>query len=272
MQYDLMNRVPGISSINETVESQVFFGNHEFNKSFIVPAFLSGAARDSGGSPTTLLRPGLLMARITSSGLIKEWDPTATDGSEKIIGPLLYAENTQAYGTNQNKWFGYVAFGGMVKASELIVPGQSSKGLDGQVLEWEVRNQMAGRFMFDDYYHDHRISNSWTNQVVITGTTYTVTDTQNNTLFIVNPSGACTITLPAITASRGLRYGFYSIADQNMIIQSAVAGDLIGLGNAAADTLTFSTSSEKIGAMAEVVGYNNASWLCEVKQGTGVLA
>ena len=46
-----------------------------------------------------------------------------------------------------------------------------------------------------------------------------------------------------------------------MFVRSAAAGDLIAFNNAAADSVAFSTASEKIGGFFEVIGLDNASWM-----------
>ncbi len=272
MQYDLMGLVPGISAIRETVEKEVFWGPWEYNRAFIVPTWLDGAARDAGGSPTTLLRPGLLLGMNSSTYKWSEWDATATDGTEKIAGVLLYAEYMQSQGSNQDKWYGYIAVGGNVKASSILVPGNASYGLAGDANEYYVRSLMAPRFRFDDMHHEHSFDNTFS-KVIEKSASYTVTADDNNALIVQDGSaGAVTFTLPAITASKGMRFRFYNTDNQNMVIASAAAGDLIALGNAAANTVTFSTTSQKVGACAEVIGLDNASWLVTVLQGTGTVA
>jgi hypothetical protein len=264
--------LPGMSDIFETVEKQIFWGRRDANIGCVVPTILDGAARDSANSPTTLLRPGLLLGQNSTTKKDSEWDPTATDGTEIISGVLLYAEDTQRNNANEDKWFGYKAVAGQVKAASLIVPGTSTYGLSGNALEHYAKNMMANLgFKFDDSYHQSSAGFEW-KQIKTVTTSTTVTADDDRTLFIVNGSGAITMTLPDITKSKGLKFGFRNIADQNMIIASAVAGDLIGLGNAAADTVTFSTSSQKIGAAADVLGIDNASYFVDVIQGTGTVA
>ncbi len=40
------------------------------------------SAVDAGNTPTTTLRKGLVLGKITASGKYKEYDPSASDGSE----------------------------------------------------------------------------------------------------------------------------------------------------------------------------------------------
>ena len=82
----------------------------------------------------------------------------------------------------------------------------------------------------------------------ITGS-YTVLAADTGTLFLA--TAAATFTLP--TKAAGLAFGFYNLTDANMAITSAgSADDIIADGDATADTVTFSTSTHKIGSAAVV--------------------
>jgi hypothetical protein len=70
-------------------------------------------------------------------------------------------------------------------------------------------------------------------------------------------AGAVTFTLPSPTS--GAYYFFASIADQNVTI-SAGAGLGITVNNAAAASIAFSTSSQKIGSFAVAIA-DGTSWL-----------
>ena len=90
-------------------------------------------------------------------------------------------------------------------------------------------------------------------------TDYTVVAADNGTLFIA--TGAATFTLP--TKAAGLAFGFLQISDNNMIVASAgSADDIVTDGDLGADTITYSTSSHKIGsALAVMVAPNLLKWL-----------
>ena len=77
---------------------------------------------------------------------------------------------------------------------------------------------------------------------------YTVTAAETGTIFIANGSGALSFTLP--TAADGLFYLFVNKADQNMTITYGTTDKIITFNDAAADSVAYSTSSEKIGACA----------------------
>lgn len=85
---------------------------------------------------------------------------------------------------------------------------------------------------------------------VYVGADLTVTAAMNGTFFLA--TGAVTFTLP--TKAAGLAFGFMQTADANMVIASASsADDLVTDGDAGADTITYSTSSHKIGSAAAVM-------------------
>ena len=253
--------LPGISDIRQSVEGNITWGPWEFNRSYIVPSIIDGAARDAGGSPTTLLRPGLLMGQVTSSKKLKEWSPTATDGTENLFGILLYALNTQAYGADQDRWFGWVLCGGLVKQDGIIIPGESSAGLRGKTLEQYVRHLLGGRYVLDDDI-EQRFRGPEFTRIVHKTADYTVQATDHGTLFTnKGATGAVTFTLPDVTKSQGLRFLFQAYADQNLTVASAAAGQLVVINNQAASSVTLSTAAEKIGGGFEVIGLDNSKWL-----------
>ena len=257
--------IPGIDDIRENVEATITWGNWNHNKSFVVPTILDGAIRDLGADPTTLIRPGLILGQIRATKKCVAWDATATNGAEEIYGVLLWDAVSQQLGSNKDRWFGFALIGGNIKASSLIIDGAASTaGIDGKPLEHYVRGLMSGRFIFDDAYHQ------WSGSPLMGGwkaikaktTDYTVVDQDNGTLFTtLGAAGAVNFTLPAHASNQGQRYGFYSAADQNLTVTSATAATIICFNDLAADSVAFSTSSEKIGGMFEVIGLDNNKWI-----------
>lgn len=255
--------MPGQLTERLTWENTFWFGDRALQQ--WTGVVLSGAARDTGNtSYTTILRSGLLLGRVTATNKIKEWNPTGTDGSEQIFGVLDLSVNTQRLGANQDRWLAYIMVGGTLKADRLIIPGNTTMGIDNETLEHLVRAQMYRRFIFSDDW-DGNPHGGWKNVVVKTAS-YTVTEADNNVLFSTRgASGAVTFTLPA-TAKKGLRYGFYNAADQDMLVASGTADTMVAINDLAADSVAFSTSSLKIGGMFEVFG-DGTGWLTRVSMG-----
>lgn len=257
--------LPGIDTIRENIETVITWGPWEYNKAFIVPTDLDGAARDQGASPTTLLRAGLLLGMNRTTLKCKQWNPAATDGTQDLFGVLLWDSLTQKLGVNQDRWFGFALVGGLVKSSSLIFDAASSTpGISGKAQEHFIRGVMAGRYTLDDFYHQWNgspLMGGWKNIQHKTAD-YTVVAADNGTLFTnLGDADAIEFTLPAITSSKGQRYGFYVAADQNLKVSSAAAGDLIWFNDTSCDSVSFETTSEKVGGMFEVIGLDNNSWI-----------
>lgn len=257
--------LPGISDIRENFEAQVTWGRFERIEFF--PILLDGSARDAQNSPTDILRPGLLLGKISASGKYKEWDYTqaAVDGTQEIAAVLLYEQKMQSGGANADRWLGYAMVAGNVKANGLLIPNNANYGISGSAYEYVIRAQMNKHFLFDDRHQGSSIG-GWKNIVAKTSS-YTVLEAENNTLFTtLGAAGAVTFTLP--TPKLGLRYMFFNAADQNMIIAGAAADQIIGMNNLSSDSLTFSTPSEKVGAGVELIGISGSKWIALVHLGT----
>ena len=146
LTYEGFAGIPGIDITRETIENVVTWGPTEYNRAFIVPALLDGAARDVGHTGnTTVLRPGLILTGITATKKFREWA-----SGQRIGGILLYAAAVTTAGSNADKWFGYVLLAGNIKSSMLIVPGATNPGLVGNASEAALRTAFAGRFLLDD--------------------------------------------------------------------------------------------------------------------------
>lgn len=259
-------QVPGVGARQNTIEGQVWFGDKE--QQLFTNTLLLSTAVDAGHSGnTTLLRPGLLMGKVTATGKVKEWNPTGTDGSEYIWGVMLYDQQMSTGGTVQDRWFGFCIVKGNLKAAALIVPGNASAGILGDALEFIVRKQLQGRFLLDDDYTQNDFGAY--EAVRIRTTDLTVTEAMNNALFVtLGAVGAVVFTLP--TPRIGLRYVFYNAADQNMTIAAAAADGLITFNTLVGDSVAFSTSGNKIGGCVEVVGISATKWLV-MPRGAGTM-
>lgn len=254
---DVFGNEPGFISPYETYE-RVFRWNKE-SLGVITNGHISGAARDVGNTgDTSSLRVGLLLGRIGgpgSTGLLTNYSATATDGSNYVEAVLLASVRTvTVYGaTNTPKWWG-ILVAGPVKAAGLI-------GLDNV-----ARSQMRGRFLLDDDVSNTRAYNTF-HREINKATNYTVVALDAGTLFTA--SAAATFTLPAKSPGLG-PFGFLNLADANMVIASAGSGtDIVADGLATANTVTFGTSSHKIGSFVKV--YCNAAgtkWYVENLGGT----
>lgn len=107
------------------------------------------AARDAGSSITTILRPGLAMGKVTATGLLKQLDVTAVDGTANFVGfikeecPLIDSMGRA------------LALGALVpliikapvKAKKILYLGVT---MIGHANEAAVRSRLRPRFLLDD--------------------------------------------------------------------------------------------------------------------------
>ncbi len=144
--------LPGINTVRETVEASLLWGAWEVNRSYIVPTLIDGSSVDQGSTPTTLLRPGLLMGMVTATKKVKPYATGASDGTEDIYGVLMYAESTQLYGANADKYFGYLLVAGQIKTAATIYDAVASTpgGWIGGGSDTAIRADMDLRFIRDD--------------------------------------------------------------------------------------------------------------------------
>lgn len=243
--------LPGMGPTVESSENSFLWGPNTWY--LLKGVVISSAAVDAGSSPTTDLRTGLVMGKVTSSGEYVAYSGTATDGSEVAEGILFEGRRTLSPLTNlaEDK-LGQIVVGGAVKGGSLY-------GIDQL-----ARAQMHGRFVFDDDLPGNTFG--W-KQVTAKTANYTVTASDKNTIFTnQGASGSVTFTLP--TLAKGLKYRFFVEADQTVIVASAAADTLVVFNDVAADSIAFQTSSEKVGGAIEVIANADATkWLVFVHLG-----
>lgn len=241
---------PGITSAVETYEAAFRWGPAGLG--LIIGGYINAAAVDAGNSPTSELRPGLLLGQKTADGTWTNYSPTATDGSEVAAGVLITAIRMTDIITlqAQARFYG-ILVGGPVQAAKLL-------GLD-----LYARACLSDHFWFDDagnfpgnhWFPWRRFQNKTAN--------YAVQASDNFTLFdITGAGGAVTFTLPPI--ANGYYFGFRGGAAQNLAVTSNEGGNIISLNSLVSNTLTFQTGGQQIGAL--VVVYSNpgaTKWIAE---------
>lgn len=249
--------LPSVQSALETSENVFWWGR--FEQEAFIGSVIDGSARDAGNTGyTDVLRPGLLLGRITASGKLKEWTPAATDGTENLYGILGFSQKMSRMGANADRWIGWVYAWGFLKADRIYIPGSASPGISGNANEHRVRAQLGKRFTFSDQLEGNDFGGF--RNVVAKTSDYTVTAEDHDTLFTTRGAvGAVNFTLPA-TALVGLSYSFFNVADQNLTVTGGTADTLVTANDAAADSVAWSTSTEKIGGSFTVYG-DGTSWL-----------
>ncbi len=189
---------------------------------------LDAANTDSGNDPDTTLAGGNILAIDDDSGNAYLYDPDANNGRQIAAGVLEQPQDMLVDGVATDRFTQMLACG-LLKEDELA-------GLDAR-----GRSQLAGRFLFDQQFDAAGVL-MHPRGVYRKAADYTVTAADNGLLFIA--SGAVTFTLP--TKENGLAFRFMQTGDSNLII--AGSADIVHKGNAAADTVTFSTASQRIGS------------------------
>lgn len=232
---DFYASLPGITTAKETYEAAFRWG--QYGVGIIAGAQIDGATRDAGASPTTELRPGLLLGQENSAGsnpgMWRDYNATRTDGSEVAAGILMQTIIiTDFQGNNVNRFYG-ILVGGPVQAAKL-------HGLDAN-----ARSQMRFNFQFDDDYTNAAGWGPFRRYQTKTAA-YQVTTADNGTQFDnTGAAGSVTFTLPAIVP--GLMFGFRVVAGQNLVVASNEGTNIVAFNNASASSLTFSTASQLIG-------------------------
>ena len=70
----------GLGATQSSDPSEIRFTDH--GRESAIGIVLDAAARDDDNSPTTTLRKGLVLGKVTATGKYKEYDPSASDGTE----------------------------------------------------------------------------------------------------------------------------------------------------------------------------------------------
>ena len=79
----------GLGTTQSADPSEIRFTDH--GRESLIGIVLDSTARDDGNSPTTTLRKGLILGKVTATGEFKEYDPSASDGTE--TARLILADN-----------------------------------------------------------------------------------------------------------------------------------------------------------------------------------
>jgi len=245
---------PGFQQKVESEEAQVWWsGRGGQNLVATKKTTLDASNVDSGNTPTTTLRGGNLLALEDASGNAYLYDADANDGRQVALGVLEKHQDMLVDGTATNR-FTQMLISGLLKENELV-------GLDPR-----AKAQLAGRFVLDGDPAAAAGTLMHPRGVYRKSADYTVTADDNGLMFVA--TAAVNFTLP--TKQNGLAFRFLQTADANLVITGS--GDVVHKGNAAADTVTFSTASQKIGSQALVeclyTAENTLKWVVTNLGGT----
>ena len=100
---------------------------------------IANAARDSGNTPTTTLRPGLLLGRLNASGKFKEYNNSKGDGTEAAVCILRHEVKVVDSDGNACDAQAVGVIHGYVDASKLIgLDANARTDLDSVIFDDEV--------------------------------------------------------------------------------------------------------------------------------------
>lgn len=240
--------MPGVSSAVFSQDSELFWGGDESRIEVLrVDGIVDSSAEDAGSSPTSVLRKGLLLGKMTASGKLKEWDLASTDGSETLHSVLPVELTTiDRVSLLVVDRFGPVVVKAPLRASRLLYKGTA---LVGSAAEYAARVALAkfGCRLDDD--PQGLLAGPATRDATVTATG-AITASQSGTVFSCAGAAARTLTLPTLIP--GLHYRFINTVGQNLTIASAEGDNIAGLNDLSMDSITFSTANQLIGATLDI--------------------
>jgi hypothetical protein len=231
--------IPGFEAIRETEEVQIWgSGPDNQHQRYEAKIHIKSTVVDSGNTPTTTLRGGFLLGRKGSDGLDYKYDPFASDGTQLPIGVLEHHTTMlDRYGTAQDKVKNIMRGGLIQNIADLI-------NSDAQALQVLLRTG----FHLMDPVPDGALFLVRYRKRQIKAADYTILAADNGDLF-VSITGAVIYTLP--TKAIGLSFEFFQTTNNDMtVISAGSADDIMVKNDLGADSVAFSTTSEKIGSHA----------------------
>jgi hypothetical protein len=123
---------------------------------FLTHAVVDGASVDTNNDPTTVLRPGLIMAQVTTTQKWKPFASGASDGTQVARGVLtLLGLNTQFDGANTDRYLATIMVGGNLNPEGLCIAETAGYGLARTGAGLAVRKALMYTFRFsDDFISD----------------------------------------------------------------------------------------------------------------------
>lgn len=237
---------PGTQAATYTADAELLWGGG-LDKIEVLQqgVILNSGIADAANTPTTVVRKGLLLGRITSTGQYKEWDGTLTDGRQDLRGVLGNEfVAVDQFGTARGGHAPMIVKAPL-KASSLRILGAAMVGHTQEYLARVALYRMGCRLDDDP----QGFLSGLVPRYITKATNYTVVAADQGTVFVQKTADA-TFTLPAIKP--GLHFRFIQSADFEMKIASAAGDDVVVGGDKLADGITFTTDGQQIGAQVDV--------------------
>lgn len=119
--------LPGQRAETTAQEREILWGSPQERQVLRGSGVLDSAAVDAGNTPTTTLRRGLLLGKVTASGKLKQYDADASDGTETVHSILDHDVSTLENGVATDQHV-RVLVSAPVKASQLLIKGAAFIG------------------------------------------------------------------------------------------------------------------------------------------------
>lgn len=125
-----MSDRPGIQS-EDVTPGNFLLSDHMIEKRVTIDS----TARDSGNTPTTKLRAGLCLGKVTATGKYKEYDNGDVDGTETLVGILLAEVNLLDDDATAQDTLGRALIHGYVDESALVgIDANGKADAPGQII------------------------------------------------------------------------------------------------------------------------------------------
>lgn len=236
-----MDSAPGFTAIQETEEAQIWASGPDNNhQRFQMKVTIDSTVTDSGNTPTSTLRGGLVMGLKDSDGNAYAYDADANDGTQKIIGVLeKHVNMLDRFGTAEDK-FSKILNSGIIKLAADLV-GEDKFAI-------AVLARLGFRFPQVDPHGS--LFGFYPKARYFKAADYTLLDADHGCRFVA--TAAVNFTLPSLaTVGPGYWVHLYNAANTDMVITGAANTILIGdAGGAPSTTITFNTANEKMGGQA----------------------
>lgn len=256
---------PGFSDLRSSIESSTLFQTFFQGDVIFEPGgVIASTALDPGNTPTMLLRPGLVLARLDADGTWVDYDEDAEDGSQDAQGILVNEINLLDYAAAAAaaRAGNVIVIGGKAIASRLVCNGGNYGSL---TLQARRQLQLRG-FRFDDEFTYPAIPARWSRTVTKTAD-YTLVAADHGRLFHnIGDAGAIVFTLPALLTNIGFQADFLVAVDQTLTVASAEGDNIVTDHDMSADSIAFSTGSHKIGGWLRLHAVylgTTAKWIVE---------
>ena len=240
--------IPGTGALDITTEYEILWGGDRAKGLVLEQSVVySGAMRDAGNTPTTVIRAGLLMGKVTASGELEEWDADASDGTQALWGIVPYELRAQDFDANNADRVAPAIVRAPLKATSLLIQGTA---FTTHVDEFLARRKLyAAGCVLDDDPFGYQAGAGFRMQTITTED-HTITEAENGTTFFYEFAGAAASAITLPTIHPGLEYFLIRSANsaEDFVIASAEGDNVIVGNDMSADSVTWTTTGQMIGA------------------------